>query len=689
MDMIRAALVGAAVFGMAAVSTGGARQPGGSAAAAVSGELRQWHKVTLTFNGPQASETDNSPNPFTDYRLTVVFTHESGAPRYEVPGYFAADGDAANTSASSGNKWRAHLSPDKVGRWNWRASFVSGPGVATAPAAGAKPVAPVDGATGSFDVTASNKTAPDFRAKGRLQYVGKHYLRFAGNGEYFLKAGPDSPETLLAYEDFDNTRTLKTAVHAYAPHVQDWKPGDPTWGKDKGKALIGAVNYLASKGMNAMSLMPYNGGGDGDNVWPFVDRDDKFHYDVSKLDQWQVVFDHAQAKGIYLHFKLQEQENDDGTAGQGGGGGGRAGRGGGAAGGAPAGRGGAQAPAAGTPPAAAPPVAAPTAPAEGRGGPGRGGLMAAGPCAVPASLDCGNTGPERRLYLRELIARFGHELALNWNMGEENTQTTAQQRAMAQYIHDVDPYDHIVVLHTFPNQQEDVYQPHLGQTLLQGLSLQNAWNAAHQQTARWVRGSAASGVPWVVANDEQGSASTGVPPDPGYPGFTGKDNQGNQVQSMHDIRKLTLWGNLMAGGAGVEYYFGYVLPDNDLTLENFRSRDKSWDYARIALTFFRSEKIPFWDMTNADGLVGNISNDNSVFCFAKAGELYLVYLPSGGSADLDLTGATGQFSVNWFDPRTGGALKRGSVATVKAGGKVTLGLAPGSPEEDWLVVVRK
>ena len=273
------------------------------------------------------------------------------------------------------------------------------------------------------------------------------------------------------------------------------------------------------------------------------------------------------------------------------------------------------------------------------------------------------------MYLRELVARFGYELALNWNMGEENTQTTTQQRAMAQYIHDVDPYDHIVVVHTFPNQQEDVYQPHLGQTLLQGLSLQNSWNAAHQQTTRWVRGSAAAGVPWVVANDEQGSASTGVPPDPGYPGFTGKDNQGNTVQSLHDIRKLTLWGNLTGGGAGVEYYFGYVLPDNDLTLENFRSRDKSWDYARIALGFFRDEKIPFWDMANADLLVGNSTNDNSVFCFAKAGEVYLVYLPNGGSATLDLGGVTGQFNVSWFDPRSGGALKRGSVASVTGGGK--------------------
>jgi len=663
---MRATLVSAAILIVGAISIGGARQ---SATPAITGELRQWHKVTLTFNGPQANETDSSPNPFTDYRMIVVFTHESGSPRYEVPGYFAADGDAANTSAGSGNKWRVHVSPDKAGHWNWRASFVAGPNVALLPAATGQPTAP-DGATGSFDVTASNKTAPDFRARGRLQYVGKHYLRFAGTGEYFQKAGADAPETLLAFEDFDNTRTLKTALHTYAPHVQDWKAGDPSWKNGKGKGLIGAVNYLSSKGVNSMSFLPYNAGGDGDNVWPFVDRDDKLHYDVSKLDQWQIVFDHAQARGLYLHFKLQETENDDGTVG---GGGGRGGR------------GGAAVPAAAAPGAAAPEAAGP---GEGRGGPGR-GMLAPVPCAVTVALDCGDTGRERRLYIRELIARFGYELALNWNLGEENTQTTVQHRAMIQYIHDVDPYDHHVVLHTFPNQQEEVYQPLLGQTYLTGVSLQNAWNATHQMTARWVRGSAAAGMPWVVANDEQGSAATGVPPDPGYPGFTGKDNQGNPVQSLHDIRKLTLWGNLMAGGGGVEYYFGYILPDNDLTLENFRSRDKSWDYARIALTFFRSEKIPFWEMSGADLLVGNPTNDNSVFGFAKAGEIYLVYLPNGGTADLDLTGVTGQFSVSWFDPRNGGPLKRGSVATVSAGKKVVLGAAPGSPDEDWLVVVRR
>jgi hypothetical protein len=94
-------------------------------------------------------------------------------------------------------------------------------------------------------------------------------------------------------------------------------------------------------------------------------------------------------------------------------------------------------------------------------------------------------------------------------------------------------------------------------------------------------------------------------------------------------------------------------------------------------------------MSNADLLVGNPSNDNRVFAFAKSGEIYLVYLPNGGSADLDLGGGTGQFNVSWFDPRNGGAMKKGSVAAVTGGKKVALGAAPGSPEEDWLVVVRK
>src|SRR5688572_12642260 len=141
---------GVAIVVLAAGAPGGAqRQTGPAADVSISGELRQWHKVTLTLSGPQADELSSAPNPFTDYRMTVTFSHESGTPTYRVPGYFAGDGEAGNSSATSGNKWRAHLAPDKTGRWTYRIAFVSGNGVALAAASAGQPVRPFDGRAGT------------------------------------------------------------------------------------------------------------------------------------------------------------------------------------------------------------------------------------------------------------------------------------------------------------------------------------------------------------------------------------------------------------------------------------------------------------------------------------------------------------------------------------------------------------
>ncbi|MBN2513859.1 MAG: DUF5060 domain-containing protein, partial [Sedimentisphaerales bacterium] len=141
----------------------------------VEGELKVWHKVTLSFDGPQTSE-QATPNPFTGYRLDVTFTGPSGQ-TYVVPGYYAANGDAANSSADTGNQWRAHLAPDENGKWQWKASFRKGNMVAVDgdPQAG-QPAGYMDGTKGSFEIQASDKTGRDFRGKGMLQYVGKHHL---------------------------------------------------------------------------------------------------------------------------------------------------------------------------------------------------------------------------------------------------------------------------------------------------------------------------------------------------------------------------------------------------------------------------------------------------------------------------------------------------------------------------------
>ena len=603
----------------------------------ITGELNQWHKTTFTIEGPTANESDTLPNPFLDYRMTGIFTHESGSPSYTIPGYFAADGSAGETSAEVGNKWRVHLSPDKAGIWNYQIIIESGKDIAISEKSGDEVVSKAEG---SFQVNPSNKTSPDFRSEGRLQYVGKRYLQFAGSGRYFLKAGADSPENLLAFKDFDGTWSNKEAgiqrngeaattnLKIWEAHVRDWNEGDPAWKNGKGKGLIGALNYLAGTGCNVFSFLTYNVGGDGDDVWPYVSPTDKFHFDCSKLDQWQIVFDYGQELGLYLHFKLQETENDDDRHGK--------------------------------------------------------------KTSIPAALDGGDLGPERKVYLRELVARFGYELALNWNLGEENTQSTKQQEDMASYIKEVDPYDHHIVLHTYPNKQDSIYPKLLGPDYtLTGLSLQNSWEVSHQRIIQWNQASKEAGKQWVVAHDEQNPHYTGVPPDEGYEGFSGLvDHEKVKPYTLHDIRKYTLWGTFMAGGAGGEYYFGYTLPQNDLGCQDWRSRDESWKYAGIALDFF-NQYIPFWEMENRNDLIGNPENTNEKYCLAKPGETYIIYLPQGGSTDLNLEDIDDSFSIQWFNPRTGGELINGSIENIKGPGQVNIGLPPEEVENDWAVLIQR
>ena len=57
-------------------------------AADISGELKKWHRVTLTFDGPDTGETD-AVNPFTDYRLNVTF--ENGKRKHVVAGHDALE----------------------------------------------------------------------------------------------------------------------------------------------------------------------------------------------------------------------------------------------------------------------------------------------------------------------------------------------------------------------------------------------------------------------------------------------------------------------------------------------------------------------------------------------------------------------------------------------------------------------
>ena len=575
---------------------------------------QQGEKVTLTFNGPSTGEAA-ADNPFRNYRLNVTFKHPDGS--QTVPGFYAADGQAAKSSADTGSVWQVRFRPDAPGDYTYEVSFRKGKDVAISGDLSAGEGLSFDGQTGTIRVAA------DDNYPGRLQYVGERYLKFSQSDRYFLKGGADSPENFLGYVDFDGTArggvseeregeaSAKDGLHRYEPHLQDWKAGDPTWQNGKGKSIIGALNYLASKGMNSVYFLTMNIEGDGKDVYPYTGYDERYRFDCSKLDQWEMVFDHMDRLGLMQHVVLQETENE-------------------------------------------------------------------------TLLDGGDTGPERQLYLREMIARFGHHPRLKWNIGEENgpahwspvAQNTRQQKAMVSYLKENDPYENFVVIHShsdFKN-RDSLFNLLLGFEDLDGMSMQiNRKTYIHDVTKDWLNKSAEAGHQWVMPLDEIGPHWRGADPD-------------DRVDNNQDtVRAWALWGNLMAGGAGAEWYFGYRNHNNDLGCEDWRSRDRLWDYTRHALTFFE-EHLPYTEMTSHDDL---LSDGDQAYCFAKPDDTYAVYLTFGGRTRLNLSDTDGEYTIRWYNPRSGGALQTGAVASVRGGGIVNLAAPDTETGKDWVALLKK
>lgn len=560
----------------------------------VTGEMKKWQPVTVTFTGPELSETV-TPNPFTDFRLEVTFQQRER--KFVVPGYFAADGNAAETSATSGRIWRAHFMPDEPGNWTFRASFRQGDHIAVSTEPTAGQATAFNGLSGVFTIAPADRTAPGFYAKGQLKYVGERYLRFAETGEPWLKGGADSPENFFAYADFDGT----TPTLNFKAHLDDWRPGDLTWKDTKGKGMLGALNYLASKRMNSVYIITMNVNGDGNDVWPWLSPTNITRFDCSKLDQWNIVFDHMDRLGLMLHLLHQEQENDQ-------------------------------------------------------------------------LLDGGDLGPTRKLYYRELIARFAHHPVIVWNLGEENTNTTEQQKDFARYVRETDPYDHPTVIHTFPSQVNQVYTNLVGYPYLEGPSFQfGRASRTHKETVKFLELARKAGRPWYACQDEIGPANDCVPPDA-------------QDAERTEIIRHALWGNLMAGGSGVEWIFAYdTWPRTegkhlDVACENWRPCNKLWERTAVALDFFH-QHIPFTQMHTADKLVSG----TNAWCFAKPDEVYAIYLFGGKETKLTLPNGT--FTCHWYDTRRGGPLI--AAGTLTGPGAVALGKPPRDTDRDWVAVVRR
>ena len=576
--------------------------PGAFAQVNVSGELRPFHRVGLEINGPNFNELGPN-NPFTDIRLDVTFTQ--GNRRIQVPGHFAADGNAGNSGANSGSIWRCYFSPDQPGTWNYVVSFREGAFIAGSDDPQAGSPLPGDSLSGSISILSNDKMQPDLRAGGSLQYDGARYLTQSGSKELFLLTGSTSPENLLASADFDGTFSQGNPnLIDWSPHLNDWNLTDPTWGNGKGKGLIGAVNYLAEEGMNCVSVLGMNAFGEGQNVWPWTAPDEVKRFDVSKLDQWEVLFAHANAQGIAIRFVLQESDNEN-------------------------------------------------------------------------LLDNGALGIERKVYYREMLSRFGHLPGWIWDLGEANGLGDERQSEDAAWLFEQDPYSHPIFLNNAPNTEILTYSAILGESPeLTGASLQGEPEDAHASTLRWVEQSMALGKSWVVLQVAQGPPSEGTLPATNYPGATESDN-------FEELRRELIYGNLMAGGGGISFYFGMDHVQNNQDCNYFRSRAGLWEQALFAREFFL-RYINLRAATPQDSLV--LAGD--AWCLGDAGTAFAVYALEGSAVSLQVPDSNRYF-VDWYDPRGGGSLQKGSVLAVQGPGPVGLGIPPSLTDKDWMILLRQ
>ena len=367
------------------------------------------------------------------------------------------------------------------------------------------------------------------------------------------------------------------------------------------------MNYLAAQGMNSIYMLTLNLIGDGQDVWPYNSPDTFDRFDVSKLEQWNLVFEHMQSQGVLVHIVLQETENE---------------------------------------------------------------LL----------LDNGDMGSLRKLYFQEMIARFGHLPGLVWNLGEENGpihwrpegQTDQQRRDMAAFIKTNDPYNHPVIIHTHAgvDDKDEMYDAMLGFKPLDGLSLQiEDRQTVFDETRKWRQKSMEAGHPWLLTMDEIGRWHTGAVPDDMAGGHT-------------SLRRHVLWGHLMAGGAGVEWYFGAQYPQNDLGLEDFSTREELWKQTKNALDFFE-RNVPVGSL---EACPKKTIDRIDIYCAAVGDDFFLLYLPESSNGMYNLPSKT--YSVSWYDPLEGGDLQFSSQPKIEGQNWINLGLSPKEDGRDWVLMLR-
>lgn len=376
----------------------------------------------------------------------MFFTSPSGID-YKVPGFFAGDGRGNGV----GDVWRVRFSPDETGTWQYRISFQTGKEVNISEADGTR--LPIDGTEGEFTVSPQSEEDDGFLKYGRLKYVGQHYLKFS-DGPYWIKGGIDSPENFFGYAGFDNTfdkagglgtDTLADGLHRYEPHIADWQTGDPLFDNSQTPEVAKGI-------IGAINYLSE----EGVNSVYFLpmnlggDGRDTYPFLGSSGSFYDNT--HYDISKLYQWNIVLNHMQTKGIAAH--------------------------------------------------------IVLAETEVGNTEWFDGGELGVERKLFYREMIARFSYLLGVKWNLSEESRYGTERHNAFASYMQSLDWASHPVTVHSHLNQPADLYDPLLSNPLFDTTSIQFSPTLTDDFVETWREKSASAGRPWVIDMDEVGPAQT-------------------------------------------------------------------------------------------------------------------------------------------------------------------------------------
>ncbi|MDO8683691.1 MAG: DUF4038 domain-containing protein [Armatimonadota bacterium] len=264
-------------------------------------------------------------------------------------------------------------------------------------------------------------------------------------------------------------------------------------------------------------------------------------------------------------------------------------------------------------------------------------------------------------YIKYLVARYGAKNVFWIVTGEfeEPHEPDGKWISYMDTVRDNDPYNHPISMHTI-------------NTTDRFGSVPSHSFVSHQKkgTPEYLRSlvakSRAFGKP--VVNLEYGYEST--------------TNVHRACQDADQLR-MDHWALTLAGGYGV---YGNAVP-------GFMTFHKSLGFNLNATDSIGANQMTilydFFTSTDFRKLVPSQQLVDKGICACSPNEEYIVQILSGGTVTVDLSAATGEFNVDWFDPKTG---QRTSAATTTGGAKRAF-KSPETPivqfVTDWILHIHR